>query len=119
MLICKPMDIPMEQNGKLSDKEESPPVDKGQYRRLVGKLNHLSHIRPDITFPVSVVSQFMHAPTEKHLSVIHRILRNLKMTLQRFFFGKSTRQGIKVYSDADWAGFLKDTRSTSGYYTYV
>ena len=31
MLRCRLVDTPMEQNGKLSDEEESPPIDKGQY----------------------------------------------------------------------------------------
>nr|CAN78328.1 hypothetical protein VITISV_034971 [Vitis vinifera] len=120
MLGCRPADTPMEQNGKLSDEEESPPVNKGQYQRLVGKLIFLSHTRPNIAFPVSVVSQFMQAPTKEHLSAVHKILRYLKMTPGKgLFFGKSTKRRIEVYSDADWAGSMKDRRSTSSYCTYV
>ena len=121
MLGCRPADTPMEQNGKLSDEEESPPVNKGQYQRLVGKLIFLSHTRPNIAFLVSVVSQFMHAPIEEHLNAVHRILQYLKMTLGNgLFFGKSTRRGIEVYySDTDWVGSVNDRRSTSGYCTYV
>ena len=119
-LECRPTNTPMEQNGKLRDEEESPSVDKGQYQRLVGKLIYLSHTRLDIAFLVSVVSQFMHAPIEEHLNAVHRILQYLKMTLGNgLFFGKSTRRGIEVYSDADWVGSVNDRRSTSGYCTYV
>ena len=64
MLKCRPTDTPMEQNSKLSDGEEIPPVDNGQHQRLVAKLIYLSHTRSNIAFLVSVVSQFMHAPTE-------------------------------------------------------
>ena len=120
MLGCRPVDTPMEQNGKLNDEEESPLVNKGQYQRLVGKLIFLSHTRPNIAFPVSVVSQFMQAPTKEHLSAVHKILRYLKMTPGKgLFFGKSTKRRIEVYSDADWAGSMKDRRSTSSYCTYV
>ncbi|RVW99817.1 hypothetical protein CK203_029164 [Vitis vinifera] len=45
MLKCRPTDTPMEQNSKLSDGEEIPPVDNGQHQRLVAKLIYLSHTR--------------------------------------------------------------------------
>lgn len=53
---CKPADTPMDPNKKLNKGEESSPVDKGRYQRLVGKLIYLSHTRPDISYSVSVVS---------------------------------------------------------------
>ena len=56
MLGCKPIDTPMDPNKKAKKGEESPPVDKGRYQRLVGKLIYLSHTRTDIAFAVSVVS---------------------------------------------------------------
>nr|ADN33751.1 reverse transcriptase [Cucumis melo subsp. melo] len=59
MLGCRPADIPIEFNCKLGNSDDQVPVDKEQYQRLVGKLIYLSHIRPDIFFVVSVVSQFM------------------------------------------------------------
>ncbi|KAJ4700915.1 Retrovirus-related Pol polyprotein from transposon TNT 1-94 [Melia azedarach] len=92
MLGCKPSATPMEQNMKLEVLKESTLVDKRQYQRLVGKLIYLSHTRPDISFPVSVVSQFMHSPTEEHLEVVYRILRYLKMILGKGFFWETLKQ---------------------------
>ena len=43
MLGCKLADTPMESTYKIGLKEDSPPVDKGRYQRLVGKLIYLSH----------------------------------------------------------------------------
>jgi len=60
---------------KLDIGKESNPVDKGRYQRLVGKLIYLSHTRPNIGFSVSVVSQFMNDPKEKHLEAVCHILR--------------------------------------------
>ncbi|RVW39422.1 Retrovirus-related Pol polyprotein from transposon TNT 1-94 [Vitis vinifera] len=40
--------------------------DPGRYRRLVGKLNYLTITRPYISFPVSVVSQFLQSPCDSH-----------------------------------------------------
>ena len=53
-------------------------VDISRYQRLVGKLIHLKHTRPDIAYIVSVVSQFMHTQTEEHMRPLNRILRYLK-----------------------------------------
>ena len=57
------------------------PTDKGSYQRLVGKIIYLSHTQPDIAYLVSVVSQFMHCPSEDHMNVVTQILRYLKGTL--------------------------------------
>ena len=59
MLNCKPIDTPMDPNVKLVPSQGEPRRDSGRYRRLVGKLNYLTITRPDISFPVSVVSQFL------------------------------------------------------------
>jgi len=40
--------------------------DPEQYRRLVGKFNYLIVIRLDISFAVSVVSQFLNSSREDH-----------------------------------------------------
>ncbi|KAL0556093.1 hypothetical protein IC582_004601 [Cucumis melo] len=71
---------PNEFNGKLGNSDDQVSVDKEQYQRPVGKLIYLFHTRPDISFAVSVVNQFMQAPYEKHMEVVNRILRYLKNT---------------------------------------
>ncbi|PON40426.1 Ribonuclease H-like domain containing protein, partial [Parasponia andersonii] len=111
---------PMEPNHKLGLGEEDENVDQGMYQRLVGRLIYLSHTRPDIAFPVSVVSQFMHSPKNCHLGAVYRILRYLKGTPGKgLFFGKNEKKGVEIYTDADWAGSTVDRRSTSGYCTQV
>ncbi|RVW73200.1 Retrovirus-related Pol polyprotein from transposon RE1 [Vitis vinifera] len=120
MLGCKPAKTPMDTTVKLEESDGSAPVDKGRYQRLVGKLIYLSHTRPDIGFSVSVVSQFMNNPTEKHMTVVIRILRYLKMTPGKgLFFQRTTKKEIEIFSDADWAGSLTNRRSTSGYCSFV
>ena len=70
----------------------------------MGKLLYLSHTRPDIGFPVSVVSQCMNDPREGHLEAVYRILRYLKMTSSKWLmFRKTANRGVNIYSDADWA----------------
>ena len=59
MLDCKPVDTPMDPNVQLVPEQGESLGDPERYRRLVGKLNYLTIIRLDISFPVSVVRQFL------------------------------------------------------------
>ena len=62
VLDWKPVDTPMDLNVKLVPGQEEPLPDPKRYRRLVGKLNYLTITRPNISFLVSVVSQFLQSP---------------------------------------------------------
>ena len=99
----------MDHTIKLGTKNGSAHVDKGRYQCLVGKLIYLSHTRPDISFSISVVSQFMNDPTEKHLEVVYRILRYLTMTPGKgLYFKRAMEKGIKILFDVDWARLVID-----------
>ncbi|KAF7808006.1 Retrovirus-related Pol polyprotein from transposon RE1 [Senna tora] len=116
MLGCKAAETPMETNYKTRFSQESPLVDTGRYQLLVDKLIYLTHTRPDISFPVSVISQFMNCPNEEHLEAAYQTLRYLKSAPGKgIFFKKNDIRGVQIYTDADWAGCPIDRRSTSGY----
>lgn len=78
MLGVKPTGSSMEQNVNLNGDDNLVFLDKRRYRSLVGKLICLTITRPDITFFVSTMGQFMGAPKQIHWEVVHRILRYLK-----------------------------------------
>ena len=59
MLDCKPIDTPMDPNVKLVPREGKSLQDPVRYRQLVGRLHYLIITRPNISFHVSVVSQFL------------------------------------------------------------
>ena len=63
-----------------------PLVDPHSYRSLVGALQYLTFIHPDLLFVVNQVCQFMTNPTDVHLQAAKRILRHLKVTLTLVFF---------------------------------
>ena len=65
MLECRSIDSPMNMNTQLLPDELLEDV--GRYKRLVEKLNYLTVTRPDITFAVSAMSQFLSAPRTTHL----------------------------------------------------
>ena len=118
---CQPIDTPMEEGLKLQLEPNQTPIKKGRYQRLVGRLMYLAHKRPDLTYAVSVVSQYMHNPGEQHMNAVMRILRYLKGAPGRgILFKKNSKcESIDTYTDADWAGSVDDRRSTSGYFTFV
>ena len=66
MLDCKPVDTSMDPNVKLVPSQGELLRDAERYRRLVGKLNYLTITRPDISFPMSVVIQFLQSPCDNH-----------------------------------------------------
>jgi hypothetical protein len=118
-LGAKPSNTPMETNTKLRLEEGELLADIGQYQRLVGKLIYLTVTRPDISFAVSMVNQFMHAPRTSHLSAIDIILRYLKCTLgQGIWMRKNESNDVVGFSDTDWVGSC-DRKSITGFCTFV
>ncbi|KAL6318642.1 hypothetical protein AAG906_000720 [Vitis piasezkii] len=83
-------------------------------------LIYLSHTRPDIAYAMSVVSQFMHCPSEEHMEAVIRILRYLKSSPGKgLMFSKNDHVRVDGYIDVDWAGNISNRKSTSGYFTFV
>nr|XP_009795432.1 PREDICTED: uncharacterized protein LOC104242127 [Nicotiana sylvestris] len=78
MTGCRPVDIPMNSNSKLLPGQGEPFSDPARYRQLVGKLNYLTVTRPDISFSVSVMSQFMDSLCDCHWDAVVHILRYIK-----------------------------------------
>lgn len=110
----------MDPNTKLMLKTEEVAVDKGQYQWVVGKLIYLTYTRPDISFAVSIVSQFLSNPLEDHMETVYRILRYIKKDpAKELMFTKYPKCDLEVYIDVDWAGSPIDQKSTLGYCWYV
>lgn len=66
ILGARPANTLMELNQKLTIRPNGTAVNRERYKILVGKLIYLlSHTRPDICFPVSVVSQFSSNPQKE------------------------------------------------------
>jgi hypothetical protein len=106
----------MEVNLKLHQEGGDPLSNPSMYRQLVGSLNYLTITRPDISFTVQQVSQFMQAPCQTHLVAVHRLLQYLKGTSGRgLFFSSGNSLQLEGFSDAYWAGCADTRRSVTGW----
>ncbi|PHT44665.1 hypothetical protein CQW23_13823 [Capsicum baccatum] len=113
---CKIVSTPMNQKEKLKRDDGAELVDEGAYRSLIGCLMYLTTTRPDILFPVSVLSRFLNCASELHMITAKRVVRYLKGTLAYGIkFSKSQNFKLCGYSDSDWGGSTGDMKSTSGY----
>ncbi|XP_019170478.1 PREDICTED: uncharacterized protein LOC109166047 isoform X2 [Ipomoea nil] len=120
MLGSKPCETPMEQGVRLVAGEGEAFDSPERYRKLVGKLNYLTITRPDIAFPVSVVSQFMQAPMRTHWEGAVGIVKYLKNAPGKgILYADHGHMRVEAFSDADWAGSLSDRRSTTGYCVFI
>lgn len=85
-LGCKPSSIPMDPSQRLHRDDSEPYVDASEYRALVGKLLYLTSTRPDISFTVQQLCQFLDSPTATHFKAAHKVLHYLKPALVQVYF---------------------------------
>jgi histone deacetylase 1/2 len=122
MTDCKSAPTPLSSTESLSQHEGEPlgPEDSTRYRSLVGALQYLTLTRPDLSFAVNKVCQYLHAPTTSHWSAVKRILRYVKDTVNiGIMFQLSSSTLLSAFLDADWAGSLEDRRSTGRFAIFV
>jgi hypothetical protein len=98
----KIVDTPIEYNNRLNTHGGEPLPNATLYRQLVGSLVYLTIIRPDISYAVHIVSQFMAAPRFLHYAAVLRILRYLKGTLfHGLHFSSQSSLTLQAYFEAD------------------
>ncbi|KAL0383326.1 UNVERIFIED_CONTAM: Retrovirus-related Pol polyprotein from transposon RE1 [Sesamum calycinum] len=116
VLDSRPAPTPLPPGLKLSADDGTLLFDPGPFRRLVGRLLYLGFTRPDVSFAIQQLSQFLQHPRSSHWDAALHVLRYLKGTssLGLFFSAQNSLQPT-VYTDASWASCPESRRSITGF----
>lgn len=116
MIDCKPVATPMEEQPSQEDLDGEP-IDSTMYRQVIESAMYLSvGSRPDISFTVAKLAQFVGKPTKPLWVKAKRLLRYISVTrsIGLKFDGRLPLTPIG-FSDSDWGGCKLDRKTTSGY----
>lgn len=117
---CKAAPFPLPTNLKLSIDAGTPLPHPEQYRRLIGRLLYLNLTRPDISYAVQHLSQFLSTPHEPHMTAALHLARYLKGTINvGLFYPSNNPLSLYAYTDADWGSCLFSRKSLTSYCTFL
>ncbi|MBW0566589.1 hypothetical protein O181_106304 [Austropuccinia psidii MF-1] len=123
MADCKPADTPLMPNTHLQPamlediaKFNSLNIN---FRSAIGSINYLSTAtRPDLSFAVSSLSQFLEKPGFNHWQSFLHVLRYLKGSQHvSLSYAKNMAKGVVAYTNDDWGNCSVTQRSVTGHLT--
>jgi hypothetical protein len=87
------------------------------FQQIIGSLLYVQiGTRPDISFPVSRLSQYASNPSPQHMRLAKYVLTYLKGTSDlKLRFDGGGANGLYGYSDSSWADDPDSRKSTSGF----
>ncbi|GJZ49066.1 RNA-directed DNA polymerase [Tanacetum coccineum] len=116
LTTAKLNEFPLPTHLKLSLTKGNPLKDHGSYRRLVGRLLYLTITRPDISYAVQHLSQFVSSPKDAHMQAALHLLKYLKgIILKGLFYHVQSHSNLIGFSNADWASCLMTRRSLTSW----
>ena len=112
----KTVDTPVELNTHLTPSRGKSLSNPSLYKWLVGSLVYPIVTRPDISYVVHQLSQYLSALWLTHYIIVLCILWYLKGTLfHGIFYSSQSPLILCAFSDANWVRDPTDRRSTTGY----
>jgi hypothetical protein len=113
-------ETPIELIVHLKPTDDEPLEDPTCYHHIVESLVYLGVTRPDISYSVHILSQFVSSPTQIHYSHLLHVLHYLRGTISHhLFFSRSSSLQFQTYYDATWASDPSDHHSLSAYYGFL
>ena len=111
---CKGVKTPCDKF--IESNEDDKLIESKLYRSAVGSLVYaMMATRPDLSWSVSKLSQYLGKPTEAHWIAVKRVFRYINTTITHgLSFMKTDDLKLVGYSDSDWGSSI-DRRSTTGY----
>ena len=120
MTSAKPQLTPVITSLKLTMDGSEAFLNPTVYREIVGALQYLTFTRPDLTYEVNKVSQFMHQPHLQHWQVLKCILRYVVGTTRfGIRFTPKTNFTLRCFVDVEWGSDPTNRKSTSGFCIYL
>ncbi|KAK9672332.1 hypothetical protein RND81_12G093600 [Saponaria officinalis] len=120
MKNCSEANYPMCRGLKLSTETGLLLEQPEAYRRLIGRLLYLNLTRPDISYCVQHLSQFICQPRQPHMQAALHFVRYLKGTVNiGLFYPSDSVLDVKAYSDPDWGQCAFTSKSLSGYCVFI
>ena len=111
---CRPISTPMITNWKKLHSSEGELADPTLYCHLIGSLMYLVNTRPNMSFAVNTLSQFMVEPRRVHWIAAKHSLRYLAGTVDYGLdYKRSGGVDLVGFTDSDWAGSVLDRKSTT------
>ena len=119
-LRCKPATTPMEVNLKLSQEKWELLDDPTMYIRLIGRLLYLTITRPNLSYLVNRLSQFLSKPPLSHLQATQHILQYIKAApSQSVFYPSNSSVQLKAFANFDWPTYPDTRKSVTGFYVFL
>ncbi|WVZ25460.1 hypothetical protein V8G54_004004 [Vigna mungo] len=120
LLGAKPTVTPLEQNHHLALADGPVFSHPDRYRCLVGRLIYLCFTRPELTYCVHMLSQFLQQPKQDHWNAALRVVRYLKGNPdQGILLRKDNNLILSGWCDSDWAACPLTRRSLTGWIIFL
>lgn len=119
--LDKPVDIPLSPTTNLFDDQSLPLDNVTPYQSIVGQLLFIANTgRPDVAHSVSLLSRFLKAPTEIHLTAARRVFQYLYTTRKAaLVYRIGSPIHMNIYSDASYGTTTDIPYATRGYITQL
>lgn len=117
LLGVKSVSFPLEQNHKLALADGDTISNPSRYRRLIGRLINLGVTRPELSYVIHILSQFMNNLKAVHWEAALRVVRYLKdIPGQGILLRANTDLTLSAWCVSDWAACPLTRWSLTGWF---